>query len=377
VLFARVVPILLFSPVGGVYSDRLDRRRTMLATDAIRGCLVLGLAVLLLAGQGLPIAAQLGAIYAVIALCSVASQFFNPSRYGLLATVVADADRERMGSITAGTSALAGIIGPAVAAGMLVVANVQWSLLLTAAGFAVSFGAVARVRTGRTPGAGTSRGTDGQPRSIRRDLLVGLKFLAGNGVLRVMLITTVLVMVGVDSIYALDIFFVMRNLHAPAQVYGLLGAAFGVGSVIGAALAATFATRLRARNVYAYGFVVTGLLLMVYSRMTTPLGAIIVLFLTGIPVAAVNSMIGPLIMRSTPEDLIGRTSAMFQQATQLASLLSVAVSAWLASTVLRDLDATVAGVHFGTIDTIFLAAGAIIAVAGAWAARALRDRRDT
>jgi MFS family permease len=366
-LAARIAPVLLFGMIGGVYSDRWDRRRTMLITDAIRAALIAGLAVLLLVGSELPIAVRLSAIYGVIALCAVAAQFFNPARYGLLAVVVADADRERMGSITAGTSALAGIVGPALAAGLLVVANVQWALLITSAGFMMSFIAVSKVRAPRIP----APEPEVQPR-MWQELAAGVKFFAGNHVLQVMLTTTVVVVLGVEALNTLDVFFVTRNLHAPVEVYGLLGTAFGAGSLVGAGLAAVFAAKLRATRVYSYGFLLVGLLLIVYSRMTTPLGALTVLFVAGIPVAAVNSMIGPLLMRSTPVHLLGRVSAVLQPVTHLASLVSVALAAWLAGTVLRDLDLTVAGVHLGTIDTIFLVVGVMIALAGAWAARALR-----
>src|SRR5437870_826963 len=66
VLVARTVPVLLFSLVGGVYSDRWDRRRTMLGADAIRGVLIAGLAMLLVFGSGLPVGMRLSAIYAVV-----------------------------------------------------------------------------------------------------------------------------------------------------------------------------------------------------------------------------------------------------------------------------------------------------------------------
>jgi len=49
------------------------------------------------------------------------------------------------------------------------------------------------------------------------------------------------------------------------------------------------------------------------------------------------------------------------------------LTAWLAGTVLRDLNLTIADIHLGTIDTIFLGAGLVIALTGAWAARALRS----
>jgi MFS family permease len=50
---ARVLPIVLLSPFGGVLADRRDRRRLMIVSDMVRiGCMVL-LAVV--AGVGLPV----------------------------------------------------------------------------------------------------------------------------------------------------------------------------------------------------------------------------------------------------------------------------------------------------------------------------------
>ncbi|HEV8562939.1 MAG TPA: MFS transporter [Actinophytocola sp.] len=374
VLIARTIPVLLFSLVGGVYADRWDRRRLMLAMDAARAGLVAGLAVLLLTGTGLPVGVQLGAIYLVITLSALAALFFNPARYGLLATIVADADRERMASLTQGTAALAGIIGPPLAAGMLAATDAPWSLLFTAAGFAISYTALVKVRAAR---AGEPV-RPGQRPGVWRDLLTGMRYVAGNRLLRIMLTTTVLIGIGVEAIGTLDIFFIMRNLHASAQMYGVLGGVYAVGTLAGAALAAGLGARLGATRVYAYGFLLTGLLLATYSRMTTLTGGIIMLGLTGVPTAAAYSMVGPLIMRATPENLIGRVSAMFNQADQFATLVTVSVTAWLAGTVLRDLDRTVAGVHFGTIDSVFLVAGILIAATGLWLTRALRTEwKDT
>lgn len=369
-LAARMAPILMFGLLGGVYTDRWDCRRTMLIMDAIRAVLIGGLAVLLVAGAALPIPVQLGGIYAVLTLCALAAVFFNPARYCVLAAVVADADRERMGSITAGTIALAAIVGPAMAAALLVLANVQWALLITSVGFVISFIAVAKVRVPPTSDGYPSTGA--LPSGMWRDLVSGLRFFAQNQVLRVMLIVTGMTVACVTTINTLGIFFVTDKLQAPPQLYGVLGTAFGIGSLIGAGLTAVFAGRLRAQRVYVYSFALAGVLLIGYSRMTTPLGAIILLFLTGVPIAAVNSMMGPLLMRATPSHFLGRVTSVMLLATRLAGLLSVTVTAWLATTVLSRLDASFAGIQFGTIDTIFLGTGALIALTGLWAARSLR-----
>ena len=351
-LVARMAPVLMFGLLGGVYTDRWDCRRTMLVMDAARGVLIGGLAILLLVGTGLPVAVQLTGTYAVLTLCALAQVFYNPARYSVLATVVADADRERMGSITAGMIALASILGPGLAASMLVLASVQWALLFVAVGFVISFVAVAQVRMPDCAPATTT--TDDLTPGMWQELVTGLRFFASTQVLRVLLVVTSITVATVSTVNTLGVFFVTQNLHSPAQTYGLLGTAYGIGSLIGAVLSVVFAGRFRAVRVYVYSFAVAGLLLIGYSRMTTAAGAIVLLFLTGLPIAAVNSMMGPLLMRAAPSHFLGRVTSVLLITTRLAALVSVSVAAWLATTVLDGLDVHIAGVHFGTIDTIFL-----------------------
>ena len=51
---ARVLPVVVFGPLGGVVADRYDRRRLMLASDGVRFVLMLALAGV--AAAGLPVA---------------------------------------------------------------------------------------------------------------------------------------------------------------------------------------------------------------------------------------------------------------------------------------------------------------------------------
>ena len=71
---AMTVPTIVFLLVGGVLSDRHDRRRLMLAADAVRAVAVACLAVLVFAG-----ALQLWELVVLVALYGAGTAFFTPA----------------------------------------------------------------------------------------------------------------------------------------------------------------------------------------------------------------------------------------------------------------------------------------------------------
>ena len=83
---ARVLPIVVFGPLGGVIADRYDRRRLMLASDAIRFVLMLALA--LVAAAGLPVVLA----PVIAALATAASSVYIPSVAATTPRLVDDAD---------------------------------------------------------------------------------------------------------------------------------------------------------------------------------------------------------------------------------------------------------------------------------------------
>jgi MFS family permease len=61
VLICAVAPVLVVGPIAGVYVDRWDRRRTMMATDLIRALLAVSLVPLSIMDDSVPVAGQLWA----------------------------------------------------------------------------------------------------------------------------------------------------------------------------------------------------------------------------------------------------------------------------------------------------------------------------
>ena len=369
VLIAVIVPTVVVGPLAGVFVDRWDPRRTMLWSDAIRAVLVGGLTVLPLLPPGtlLPIV-QLGAVYAVVVLATVVSRFAIPARFTIIADVVPEPDRPRASGIVQGTGAAAGIIGPPLAAPLLFTAGVEWALAVDALSFVLSFFVIWNVRVPATAAPRPVEGAGG----FWRQFHVGLTAILRSQVVLSMVIMGVICNLAAQVFNALGVFFVIANLHTEARFFGLLDTMLGIGVLIGAAITGWLGPRLGLGRTIWVGMLLFGVLLGAYARTSNFVVALGVLLLVAIPLGAINTAVGPLVMRTVPREVLGRVIAAFDPAIQVLGIAGVAVAGWLSSTLLRGLDTNVLGVHFGTYDTIFLVGSAIVVVSGAYGAFALR-----
>ncbi|HEY7346754.1 MAG TPA: MFS transporter [Ktedonobacterales bacterium] len=366
VLLAVLIPTFAFGPIAGVFVDRWDKRRTMLWMDAIRAILI---ALLLLAtnilplpflpGGRLPLAGQLAAIYSVVFLASLCSQLFNPARMALIGDIVADPHRAQASGMDQTTYSLASIIAPPLAPILLLAVGPQIALLVNALSFAFSFIMILAVRA---PRAATSRAAGEHPNFLR-EFTAGLKFSVRNPVILTILVVVSIVLLGFSALNALDIFFVRDNLHAPISLFGFLATVQGVGAILGAVLASMFTQRLGLVRTLTCSLIMLSVAILVYSRMSSLVPALIVIFIGGFFNAGVNVPAWPLLLRVTPRAYIGRVMAIINPTGALMQVLGTLFAGFLASNILLGLHTQALGLTFGPIDTIFTG-GALLGVVG-------------
>lgn len=106
----RVLPIIVFSLIGGVLADRYDRRRLMLATQAFMGIITGALALLTLGGRD-----SVWLLYATYALLGAAAAFDNPARQSLVPRLVPALDLPAAITLNLTAMQAAQIGGPALA----------------------------------------------------------------------------------------------------------------------------------------------------------------------------------------------------------------------------------------------------------------------
>ena len=95
VLAAHALPLVLFVLIGGVWADRLERHRVMVATDVIRALLHGLLAVLIF-----PATSPIWAIVVIEAAFGTAEAFFSPAATGLIPQTVPEDELQQANAAT-------------------------------------------------------------------------------------------------------------------------------------------------------------------------------------------------------------------------------------------------------------------------------------
>ena len=110
-----------------------------------------------------------------------------------------------------------------------------------------------------------------------------------------------------------------------------------------------------------------GVTIVIYARLTSIAPALALMGLTGFLLSTAQVAETPLLMNATPQEFLGRVSSVLVPALSGAELVGIALSGYLASTLLHDFHATVLGISVGPVDTIFTVMGLSLVAAGIYA----------
>jgi MFS family permease len=358
----NVVATMVIGPLAGVFVDRWNHRRIMLNTEVLRFVLVGAVTALafVVNVSAMPRWAWLTIFYGAVFGVAAAEQFFNPSRFATIGDIVSgEVDRTRAFGLGSATAAASAIIGPSLAAPVLIHIGFQWALLLNALSYLVSYVAI---RSVRFPAA--EKKPAGAPSSVRSEFRAGLKMFLGNRFLVALAVIGVFAQMGTGPINTLDVYFIHENLHTDQRLIGLMTTTMGCGALIGSLLAGRVVKLINARNTTWLGLVVTGVLLFVEARQTNFVAALAVIFVLFIPLTLLNTALSPQLLAVTPREFLGRMNAFLGPLVQISGMVSIAISSALVSTVLLNFHGSAAGVHIGRVDTLYACGALIIVAAG-------------
>lgn len=215
-------PQLALMSVAGSLADRMDRRRILLATQALMGLLALVLGLLAITGTIL-----LWHVYALALLLGCVTAFDAPARQTFVSDLVGERDLANAVALNATSFHSARLVGPAVAGVLVAAVGAGWAFVLNAVSFGAVLLALACLRTrelhARPPGSGTAT-----------DFRAGLGYVARRpDLLAVMLMMFLVSTFGLN--FAIFIPAMAAEVYRVGpQEFGALASLMGVGSVAGA-----------------------------------------------------------------------------------------------------------------------------------------------
>ena len=224
-LVARVIAL----PIGGVWADRLPRQLVMLASDGIRAAVQAVLAALLITGH-----AQLWYLVVGAVVYSFADGFFLPASGALIPQTVSAPRLQQANALMGLSRSATQVGGPAIAGVLVAVFGPGWVFAIDAGTFVVSAISLALMRVPPVAGrAGTNFWTE---------LAAGMRAVTGR--------RWYLLNLGAHALWNFSIaaFFVLGPIVAKsslggASAWGLIGAAMGVGAILGGLVALRVAPR--------------------------------------------------------------------------------------------------------------------------------------
>jgi MFS family permease len=235
---ARIVPIVVLGPLGGVIADRFDRRRVMVVSDVVRAALMLGLALVALAG--LPVV--LAPVFAGLATAAAAP--YPPSTAATTPRLVPDADLPGANALRSAVGMGAVAAGPVVGAVVLLLGPPSTAFLINAATFGLSALAVLSIPGGPVFASVRS----GARQGIVADVVLGARALRAHPV-AVRLVGADVVCSVVYGMQTVLLLLLAHQLGLGDAGYGYVLAGLGVGGILGTTAAGRAARSARPRAV--------------------------------------------------------------------------------------------------------------------------------
>jgi len=315
---AQAVSLLVLSPIGGAYADRLDRRRLLQATQLLALIVAAGLAVVTELGR-----ATVAEVLACVLLTTAAGAFDQPARQALIPAMVPRAQLAQAFALINPSRELAVLTGPALAGLFIAVHGPGLMYLVDAGTYAVLVIVLGLLRVPRL--------LPSKHLPVLHSIAEGARFVARR--------RTIWMMMSLDLSATLFGAYrvvlpalTLTVLHAGPTAYGLLSSAPSAGALLATGPVTRRAGRPgrtgRILLLASAGYGVATLLLA-QSRWL-PL-ALLAGLLVGAFDALATTIRQAAVQLETPDAMRGRVSSIYQMASRGGPALGDTVIGGVAS----------------------------------------------
>ncbi len=310
ILVAYMLPLAVVSPLAGVYVDKWNVKWTMIASDMIRGVLVLVLVFV----------RDLNAIYIIFLAMSTVSSFFVPAQSVAVRALAPAAGLLAVNALMSQAVQGAQIISPAIA-GLLV----EWfganaCFLFDSFSFFFSASMVMTLAIHRTPSPGSAAS------SVLSSMRQGFSFIFTHTVISFVILAMTAGMFAVRCFGALLSVYVRDVLLSNAALFGTLNSLIGVGMITGTQLLHRVAARVPKQFLVIYGLGGMGVAVLITALFGKVATTAIGMLGLGFGAAFIVVPAQTLLQQETPHALLGRVMSSLMSLLAMSQVVAMFVA---------------------------------------------------
>lgn len=299
--FLGDIPIFLFSLVGGVLADRMDRRKLLMMSQIIQMTSALTLSALIATGH-----IRIWHILLSSFVVGTAQAFGGPAYSALVPSLVEKEDLPNAIALNSIQFNTARVIGPVLGGLALKYVGASWCFGLNALSFVAVMISLVRLkinfnppRTGESILTGMKQGIGFIRKQGAMETLVGIAFC---------MTWLAIPMITFLPVFARDVF------HKQEMTYTLFLVVSGLGAITGGLTVAALGNvnnkgRIALSMLIALGAGITG-----FSLSHSVAMSCLLLFISGAVMMCAFAMISSLVQLITPNDMRGRVMSVYNVA---------------------------------------------------------------
>jgi DHA3 family macrolide efflux protein-like MFS transporter len=311
VLISYFVPFAFVSPVAGVFVDRWNVKRTMIASDLIRAALC---SLFLFARTPWQ-------IYAILFSLSVVSTFFIPAQSVTIRTIVPTEGLLSANGLLQQCFYVMQIISPAIAGLLVGTFGPESCFWLDIGSFLVSALMISGIAIHREPAAAQQH-----VRSVIHEMNEGAKFILTHSTISFVVAAITVGMFAIRAFGALIAVYVRDVLHGGTTLFGLLGSLVGVGMILGALFITRFTRNRSKAHIVVGGLLGIGISIAAIAAIANTAGAVAGMIAMGFCAAFLMVPSQTLLQEETPPKLLGRVGGSMMSVMMTSQVIGLSIA---------------------------------------------------
>jgi MFS family permease len=225
---ATFLPYLLFGLLLGAWMDRVDRKRAMIALDALNAIVILSIPLVATYGH-----LNVWLIYGVTFIQSTVFIAFSAGEFAAVPSLVSTDDLVTANGRIQATYSAAQVAGPLLAGALISFLPLTWVMAFDAGSFAISAFSLSLIRSSFNVASDTVK----EATTILHDVRAGLRYVLSHPVLRNISLMMAMINFAMSTTWAQLVLFAHDRLGASPREIGGLFAAGSAGVVVTGLLA--------------------------------------------------------------------------------------------------------------------------------------------